>query len=423
MTKSFRSAVIKAGEFLSTAWLIIGLSLALVLLMESCLRAKHAIGEKMSTPATPPPELRDPESTAEWYDEFTREYDATRPQRWKSYVYWGRRPNFRGRYVNIDSAGHRVTPQRTTPVVPAAQVFFFGGSTMWGTGQRDDHTIASEAARRLQTLVGPGSRIEVTNFGESGYVSTQELLELMLALRTGQRPDVVVFYDGINDVGTTVQAGVPGLPQNESKRVAEFALGRAIDRTGFERGLARDARALARLTGQAVQQLAITEWAQSLKRPAPSSFIAVEPAAQSTARIYVENMRMVEALAKQYGFVSIYVWQPTVHATDKVATPYEQRLLKRIAADSFHHRQQQIHQVIPGILDSAMRGVAAERFVNASAVFAGDSLPVYVDWLGHNTRAPFPASSMRSGRSSSAPWSRHSRGVAARAAAGVVANE
>ena len=47
-----------------------------------------------------------------------------------------------------------------------------------------------------------------------------------------RRPDVVVFYDGINDVMATVQNGRAGLPQNEANREEDFRSGRlaaAID--------------------------------------------------------------------------------------------------------------------------------------------------------------------------------------------------
>jgi lysophospholipase L1-like esterase len=282
MASKLQSIVVGIGRFIRSAWLMIGLTIAVFLCMESAYRLQRAGREKIyGAPSPIPPD--DPQIRADWFETFNREYDATRPQRWQSYLYWGRRPNFHGTYVNIDSAGHRVTPQPRTPAEPAARVFFFGGSTMWGTAQRDDHTIAAEAARRLQTLA-PGSRVEVTNFGESGYVSSQELIDLILALRSGQRPDVVVFYDGINDVGTTVQFGMPGLPQNENKRIAEFDLGRAIDRASFERGLGKDLRAWKRLTGQAFQQLALVEWAQRVKRRGPPTFAAAEPSGRRAPR-------------------------------------------------------------------------------------------------------------------------------------------
>ena len=49
----------------------------------------------------------------------------------------------------------------------------FGGSTMWGTGARDACTIPSLLARALQ---GRGMSLEIINFGETGYVRTQEVI-------------------------------------------------------------------------------------------------------------------------------------------------------------------------------------------------------------------------------------------------------
>jgi lysophospholipase L1-like esterase len=388
MKAAIRQAVVATARSLHTGWLILGISLLLLLLVEAGARVKRIIDGVDVHPD--PVAMGDPQARQPWFDEFTREYDATRPQEWRSYVYWGRRPGFRGRYVNIDSAGRRVTPQPRTPAVPAARVYFFGGSTMWGTAQRDDHTIPAEAARRLQALAGPGERIEVTNFGESGYVMTQELLALMLALRAGDRPDVVVFYDGINDVGTAVQYGAPGIPQNESKRVAEFAMGRAIDRASFERGIRKDLRAWAVLFGASVKQLALFDWIQSKKQTPEQTFISADSAARSTARSYAETARMVEALGRTYGFVPIYVWQPSVHATPKVLTPFERRIVAGIDRSSFERRIKETQLAIPPIVDSAMTAIAPGRFVDAAGLFRGDTMSVFVDRIGHNTEASVP---------------------------------
>ena len=380
---SVRQVVIKVWNALHAFWIIIGISLAILLVMESCTR----IMDRSSAPRAP---ANKPQASLPWYQDYTRDYDATRAQRWKSYVYFGRLPSYNGRYIQIDSAGHRVTPQPTTPAVPAAKVFFFGGSTLWGTDQRADHTIPAEASRRLQTLAGPGKRIEVRNLGETGYVTTQDFLALLLELRAGRVPDVVVFYDGINDVGTTVQFGTPGLPQNESKRAAEFALGRAIDRSGFEQGFSKDMKALRALGAEAIKQSALYNWAQS-KKPRPQlTYISADSAARGTAHVYAENMRAVEALAKTYGFDALYVWQPNVHSTEKILTPFESALMKSIKADDFQRRNRETQQRIPPILDSAMATVAPGRFVDASSLFRGDTLAVYTDRIGHNTEAAVP---------------------------------
>ena len=390
MRNFVRQAVIRTWRFLHAFWLIIGMSVAILLLVESCVRVQRSMSERMSGVRPGAPPAGDPQAKLPWFDEFTREYDTTRPQRWKSYLYWGRQPSFKGRFVNIDTAGRRITPQPSTPAIPVARVFFFGGSTMWGTAQRDDHTIAAEASRRLQTLAGAGNRIEVTNFGESGYVTTQELIELELQLRAGNRPTVVVFYDGINDVGTTLQYGAAGIPQNESKRVSEFAMGRALDRTGFARGLRKDLAAENILLREGFSQLAVVDWLKSKKASAPLSFISADSAARSTVRVYAENMRMVEALAKAYGFEAVYVWQPSVHSTGKPLTKFEERIVNGIRNDGFQKRTMETQHVIPPIVDSAMATIAPGRFVNATGLFAGDTMSVFVDRIGHNTEASVP---------------------------------
>lgn len=149
-----RTLTVGTAGFLRSIWSVLGMTLLLLLLIECGFRIKQQLsGELVSNPPIPPSYRN-----ADWYAPFTAEYDATRQQRWKPYVYFGRWPSFQGRYVNIDEFGRRVTPQPTSPAEPAATVFFFGGSTMWGTAQRDSQTIAAEASRRLQREAGEGRR-------------------------------------------------------------------------------------------------------------------------------------------------------------------------------------------------------------------------------------------------------------------------
>ena len=389
MDNSFVRLLVKAWAAVRAFWLIIGVTLVMLLVVEAFFRVKNAVTGNGRSPSNTPSAVGDPRA-APWYAEFTREYDETRPQRWRPYVYFGRLPSYKGKYIQIDAAGHRVTPQPAEPATPVAKVFLFGGSTMWGDSQRGDHTIAADISGRLQTLAGPGARVLVTNFGETGYVSTQGLLSLILQLRKGNRPDVVLFYDGLNDVGSTVQHGEPGLPQNEAKRVAEFAMGRSLDRTGFARGLGKDLRALALLSGRAMQQLAVSDWVLSKKRAPGTGYIPADSAARSTVRTYVENVRIIEALGTVYGFTPVFVWQPNLHATEKKPNPFEQRLLRNIGFDAFHGRIQQTHRLVPHLLDSAMAGLATGRFIEDAGLFKGDTMAVYTDWLGHNTEEAVP---------------------------------
>ena len=250
--------------------------------------------------------------------------------------------------------------------------------------------MAAEISRRLQPLAGAGQRIEVTNVAETGYVFTQEVIQLVLDLRAGQRPDVVVFYDGINDVAATVQRGAPGEPQNEHNRVNEFMLGRALTQSGYGGAVRRDLRALSVLGNLAFNRLALVQWAKSRRPTQPRRFIAADSAARGIARTYAENVMLVEMLAERYGFTPVYVWQPNVHASEKRPNAHEQNIQRQIEGDPFQNRLRAVHRLAPALLDSAMRGVAPGRFVNAAGLFKDDPQPVYVDQIGHTTESSVP---------------------------------
>ena len=385
-----RQLASKAWQFVNVSWQMIGMTVLLCVLAECGYRAQASVREQLGGGVQHSYTDGDPQSRLPWHAQFVKEYDEARVLRWKSYVYWTRLPSGSNRYVNVDSAGHRVTPQPTVPEVPVARVFTFGGSTMWGTSQRDSATIAAELARRLQALAGAGQRIEVVNYGENGFVNTQDLIALELALRSGARPDVVVMYDGINDVGTVVQHGVAGLPQNEGKRIRDFAFGRAVDRSGFARGWQKDSRAVAMLAGEFFNQSDLLEWVQTLKKGPAPTYIAADSAARSAVRVYVENARLVEALARSYGFTPIFVWQPTPQSTPKPLTGFEQRLLKSTMQDPYWRRIKETHALVPALLNPAMASAAPGHFVDESTLFTGDTMSVFTDRIGHSTETSVP---------------------------------
>lgn len=104
------------------------------------------------------------------------------------YIIWRRRP-FSGETINIDQNGIRTTVNGERKDRTA---FFFGGSTMWGTGADDANTIPS--------IFASNSPYKAYNFGETAWTAHQSLNQLMKLYIEGQRPDLVVFYDGYNEV-------------------------------------------------------------------------------------------------------------------------------------------------------------------------------------------------------------------------------
>jgi hypothetical protein len=173
--------------------------------------------------------LIDPRSRADgygngdWAVEYYKEENSRPVYRWHSYIYWRPAP-FKGKYTNIDEEGLRQTWSGTgSSATKSSRIFMFGGSTMLGAGARDEQTIPSFLAKMLTQEYG--FNVKVTNFGTGGYVSTQEVIALLRELQRENIPDLVIFYDGSNDVFSTFQnRGVGGIPQNESNREREFNL-------------------------------------------------------------------------------------------------------------------------------------------------------------------------------------------------------
>jgi lysophospholipase L1-like esterase len=134
---------------------------------------------------------------AEWLRKYWVEVDRGGAV-YKSYVAWRRVPTV-GETINVEGPYLR---RRTinAGTAGAAKAYFFGGSTMWGSGAPDGGTIPSQFA----ALTG----LHAENFGEGAWVAHQGLAMLIKLLQAGHRPDLVVFYDGVNDVLQKCRAGV-----------------------------------------------------------------------------------------------------------------------------------------------------------------------------------------------------------------------
>ncbi len=120
--------------------------------------------------------------------------------KYRSYIGW-RREKAKFKYINI------LPPYNTRKSKGEAidnSVWFFGGSTMWGTGVSDLQTIPSHFNSLTNT--------PVYNFGEPGYNSRQSLNQLLNVIGDDHKPSVVIFYDGVNDVINQCRSEFKSIP-------------------------------------------------------------------------------------------------------------------------------------------------------------------------------------------------------------------
>ncbi len=304
--------------------------------------------------------------SAAYFDEFHR---AVRVE-WKPYVEWWQRP-FRGDFVTIDERGLRPTPGEANPDEGTIRILCFGGSTMMGMGARDEHTIPAVLARRLREL---DHSVAVTNFGQLGHNSTQETMTLQQLLKAGERIDIAVFYDGINEMACAEQTGRADGLFNEARRRAEFNLllpdrRRDLIVAALMAAAPRTLRRLRQLTGLALRGPAPAP-------PADLSQIDLAGLARDAVAVYRENLRLIRVLAGEYGFCPIFFWQPVI-TTKKLKTADEQRWERDYTHDPASRAR--LYTAIVSERRSCHELMRAADAVDLSALFDAWTEPVYID--------------------------------------------
>lgn len=130
-----------------------------------------------------------------------------------SYVAWKRLP-FKGEFINITEEGIRKTPQHPNLNKNAKTIYFLGGSTMWGLGSSDNQTIPAYFSKYSK------GNFKTINLAEPGYSSFQEYIALSIKLAKGGTPDLIIMYDGVNQVITLIK-GFNQFSHFEEKSIKE----------------------------------------------------------------------------------------------------------------------------------------------------------------------------------------------------------
>lgn len=123
---------------------------------------------------------------------------------YEPFVGWKMLP-YKGTTLHVSKEGTRLHEPVSYEGKKEKSIHFFGGSTMWGEGSDDAHTIPA-----LFNASNP--HYEVFNHAQLAYNSRQELDALISLYSRGVKPDVVVFYDGVNDAAFLCPKDIKQLP-------------------------------------------------------------------------------------------------------------------------------------------------------------------------------------------------------------------
>lgn len=210
-------------------------------------------------------------------DEFVKhgEFDAA-----TAYTF----ADYDGRYVTVDG-GRRVTWRPPPCACRRYTVWWFGGSAAWGWAQRNEFTLPSQVAKAAWR---DGVALDVQNYAMPGWVLGQEVRRFADLVADGaELPDLVVFYDGGNDL-------------NGQK-----------DRSKFGRGSDDSAFTFAEAELDSV--LANGPFA-----PTPADGVAIPltngtdftGVARRALRRYSGDVRFGQRFAASLGVESLFAWQP-----------------------------------------------------------------------------------------------------------------
>lgn len=272
-------------------------------------------------------------------------------ERYTPYIIW-KYSEYHSKYINIDSNGIRATIPKAKA---GKKIFFFGGSTLWGTGVADTDTIPSFVSRYLNK---DNPVYDIVNYGQSGYQSTQEVIQLILEIQKENIPDIVVFYDGVNDIYAGVfSPGIPGYHQNFEQIKGK------IEARGFitlfnNSNFFMLANYLKNRIGREI-----------LEEDKEDEDKKIEEA----VNIYIYNMNFVKKLSDDYGFKFISFWQPLLLTDTKKLTKYEE-------AEKFKMGKRLIRIYSKAYGKISKKYFNDIAFTNISKIFENKTNNIYLDF-------------------------------------------
>jgi hypothetical protein len=233
-----------------------------------------------------------------------------RPREYQLFTGWGEGA-YHGKYINVSEHGFRLgTNQGSWPPVHDGNlvVFLFGGSTTFGSGVPDDQALGS----RLQLLLEKklGRPVTVYNFGQRSYYSTEERLLFEKLMMSGQRPDLAIFVDGMNDFRNANQE-YPFKPsfQGLVERADESSPGTETWGEWLHSGIAK--LPMSTLADFVRQKLRHAGYMKSTPETGNQKvkYDDPEPLQKVTVRYFL-NKRIIEEEAGAFSVRTLFVWEP-----------------------------------------------------------------------------------------------------------------
>lgn len=279
---------------------------------------------------------------------------------WAPYVHF-KLKEFKGKHYTINSNGIRRTTNfnlqdNNTPI----KIFCFGGSTLLGTGARDAYTIPSRLSNYIHENF-PKRSFEVKNFGCHGYNRSIENVQLQLELLAGRIPDIVIFYDGVNEIISAQENRKVGYPTNAANRQKEFKTAFSYSK---KIGLLYSSSKIKRL---------VTYLQRKVFKTIPMEVSNPHILSEGVAQHYIKSLKITRALGNQYDFKIYNFLQPVIYM-DKPLTEHEEIMVK----DNGHFEKVYRNSYKNILENKELR--KDSTFLDISNLFIEDPHTIYTDF-------------------------------------------
>ena len=296
--------------------------------------------------------------------------------RYEPFVLWAT-TTWQSRYVNFDQNGFR----RTINPIPencneTKTIFVFGGSTIAGEGIFRDIDVIPSLFSKYLNENSLKRCFEVRNYAASGYAQDNEFVLLTRLLSQGERPDIVIFYDGGNDVIQKIVWNKPHMAYDFFNRVSNIWSGDEAVGNLFTT-ISQKIRSKSALHSLLAPTSSAAPATSNMALPSEVSLIAKRT--NSLVEKMCGNMKVVSGLGKSFGFQTVLALQPVIYTKQHPASEELSllALLKKHAPVFQSAFESGYERIVHKFEQPDHCGV---RFINLTAVIETEE-PVFVDYI------------------------------------------
>jgi hypothetical protein len=219
-----------------------------------------------------------------------------------------------------------------------------------------------------------GDALDVRNYAESGWVNWQGIVYLLQKLSEGERPDLVVFYSGVNETLGARRWPRVRRPIWDAEWYSSALADSVVERT---RPLTRTWEHY-RDTSLVLAAL----FPRVLQIPPVST--TPEMIVDTVVADYAADKEAVERLGREYGFSTMFVWQVSV--ADKATLSAQERTYAGWLPPSPENTPAldwwSMPQDLGDIYDAIGRRLVSQHgVVDVSDAFSGMSTTAFIDWM------------------------------------------